>query len=63
VGRPRGTKARALAAADVVPLFKHGQNLGTANMSVQQISYRDMLVLMMPHHSAVAPKVAGVRGG
>ena len=46
---------------DFVPLFEHGQNLGTPNMPIQQISYRDLLVLMMPHHPALAPKVAGVR--
>jgi hypothetical protein len=46
---------------DFVPLFEHGQNLGTPNMPVQQISYRDLLVLMMPHHPALAPKLAGVR--
>src|SRR5262249_2458141 len=33
---------------DFVPLFEHGQNLGTPNMPVQQLSYRDLLVLMMP---------------
>src|SRR5262249_2550709 len=47
---------------DFVPLFEHGQNLGTPNMPVQQTSHRDMLVLMMPHHPALEPKVAGVRG-
>jgi hypothetical protein len=46
---------------DFVPLFEHGQNLGSLNMPVQQISYRDLLVLMMPHHPALASKVAGVR--
>jgi hypothetical protein len=46
---------------DFVPLFEHGQNLGTPNMPVQQISYRDLLVLMMPHHPALSLKVAGVR--
>jgi hypothetical protein len=46
---------------DFVPLFEHGQNLGTPNMPIQQISYRDLLVLMMPHHPALAAKVAGVR--
>src|SRR5262249_56211517 len=45
---------------DFVPLFEHGQNLGTPNMPIQQTSYRDLLVLMMPHHPALAPKVAGV---
>jgi hypothetical protein len=30
-------------------------------MPIQQTSYRDLPVLMMPHHSALAPKVAGVR--
>ena len=29
-------------------------------MPIQQTSYRDLLVLMMPHHPALAPKVAGV---
>src|SRR5262249_3271029 len=46
---------------DFVPLFEHGQNLGTPNMPIQQISYRDLLVLMMPHHPALAPKLSGVR--
>src|SRR5262249_43419350 len=46
---------------DFVPLFEHGQNLGTPNMPVQQISYRDLLVLMMPHHPALASKAAEVR--
>jgi hypothetical protein len=46
---------------DFVPLFEHGQNLGTPNMPIQQISYRDLLVLMMPNHPALAPKLAGVR--
>src|SRR5262249_28937438 len=46
---------------DFVPLFEHGPHLGTPNMPSQQISYRDLLVLMMPHHPALAPKVAGVR--
>lgn len=46
---------------DFVPLFEHGQNLGTPNMPVQQISYRDLLVLMMPHHPALAPRLHGVR--
>jgi hypothetical protein len=46
---------------DFVPLFDLGQNLGTANMPIQQISYRDLFVLMMPHHPALAPKVPGVR--
>jgi hypothetical protein len=45
---------------DFVPLFEHGQNLGTPNMPIQQTSYGDLLVLMMPHHPALAPKVAGV---
>jgi hypothetical protein len=30
-------------------------------MPIQQISYRDLLVLMMPHHPALASKVPGVR--
>src|SRR5262249_58257067 len=47
---------------DFVPLFEHGQNLGTPNMPIQQISYRDLLALMMSHHPALAAKVAGVRG-
>jgi hypothetical protein len=46
---------------DFVPLFEHGQNLGTSNMPIQQMSYRDLLVLMMPHHPALAPKVVGVQ--
>jgi hypothetical protein len=46
---------------DFVPLFDHGQNLGTANMPIQQMSYRDLMVLMMPHHPALTSKVAGVR--
>jgi hypothetical protein len=46
---------------DFVPLFEHGQNLGTPNMPIQQISYRDLLVLMMPHHPALAPNLPGVR--
>jgi hypothetical protein len=68
---PRGARARlrsivALYAYvlwddDFVPLFSHGQNLGTSNMPVQQTSYRDLLALMIPNHPAMAPKVAGVR--
>jgi hypothetical protein len=46
---------------DFVPLFEHGEGLGTANMPIQQTSYRDLLVLMMPHHPALAPKLPGVR--
>src|SRR5262249_18675940 len=42
---------------DFVPLFEHGQNLGTLNMPIQQTSYRDLLALMMPYHPALAPKV------
>ena len=46
---------------DFVPLFEHGQNLGTPNMPIQQTSYRDLFALMMPQHPDFATKVAGVR--
>jgi hypothetical protein len=46
---------------DFVPLFEHGQHLGTANMPIRQTSYRTMLALMMPHHPLLAPKLAELR--
>ena len=68
---PADTRARLRSVAalyayilwddDFVPMFNHGQNLGTDNMPIQQTSYRDLLALMMPRHPALASKVAGVR--
>ncbi|MFN7918877.1 MAG: hypothetical protein U0Q16_02200 [Bryobacteraceae bacterium] len=52
--------ANLLFDNDFVPMFNgHGLNMGTQNMPVQQIGYRDLYALMMRNH----PMMAGRGGG
>ncbi|MHB9132054.1 MAG: Ig-like domain-containing protein [Armatimonadota bacterium] len=46
---------------DFVPLQDgHGLNLGTENMPVQQIGYRDTYALFLSEHPTMAPRIAEV---
>ncbi|MFN7918907.1 MAG: hypothetical protein U0Q16_02350 [Bryobacteraceae bacterium] len=50
--------ANLLFDNDFVPMFNgHGLNMGTQNMPVQQIGYRDLYALMMRNHPMMAGRV------